>query len=394
MEITSEIPHHLLFSKSKISTEAKACIVIPVKDEEVHIMQTLEAFKNQTDAAGKFLDFGIFEILILANNCYDNTVSIIKEFQQNNSDINIVLEDIKLETHQAKIGYVRKLLMETAFKRLSGNGGGVIMTTDGDTLVSQNWIAQTFLEIEAGADAVGGRILFFPQELELMDNLTRSIFLKDQLYSLLSADLEAKIMALPYNTAPTHHQHFNGSFAVTTEFYGKSGGVPDVSFLEDNAFYERLQMVDAKIRMSPDVVVYTSARYVGRAEVGLSYKLNAWNMLGEDGSFLTVESCDSVLARFKLKKSLFNLWEKRKNPDFDFNQEFQGIENIFFDVEDLKIKFIESEYFGEWYLKFEESQGKIWREKYPGSPIDTANVELENALSDYGFRDLSQTSIR
>ncbi|MFP3591504.1 hypothetical protein [Chryseobacterium sp. SIMBA_038] len=110
--------------------------------------------------------------------------------------------------------------------------------------------------------------------MESLDQLTRLLHLKDEKYQLLVAELEGKIIDSDFDPFPRHHQHFNGSFAITSESYAKSGGVPIVEHLEDCAFFEQLQALDTKIRHSFDVKVYTSARCVGRAQIGLSYQLN------------------------------------------------------------------------------------------------------------------------
>jgi hypothetical protein len=57
--------------------------------------------------------------------------------------------------------YVRKLLMDEAYRRLMsvGRRRGIIASTDGDTKVANTWVAATIHEIDSGVDAVGGRIL-------------------------------------------------------------------------------------------------------------------------------------------------------------------------------------------------------------------------------------------
>ena len=89
-------------------------------------------------------------------------------------------------------------------------------TTDGDTLVAPNWIAAITKEIEKGAEAVGGRIFINPAELKNMNVKARSFHLRDTGYRLLAAELESRLDHLPHDSCPRHHQHFNGSFAVTT----------------------------------------------------------------------------------------------------------------------------------------------------------------------------------
>lgn len=380
MNSASTLSHSLLFSNLNVHPEVNICVVIPVKDEENYIVTTLNAFGSQIDEAGSKLDPKCFEILILANNCSDQSVKLIEEFCRKNPSLNIYLKEILLESDQSNIGYVRKLLMDTAYKRLMENGGGIIMTTDGDTEVAPDWIGQNKLEVENGIEAVGGRILMFENELEEMDELTRSIHFKDEKYQLLSAEAEAKIIKNPFNPAPTHHQHFNGSFAITTDCYERSGGVPEVKFLEDCALFERLENIDAKVRKSNKVHVRTSARFSGRTQVGLSYQLNVWRNRGNDTTDIYVESSASIINRLKLKKQLLDLWHDRMSSELNIEEAINRISNDFNLNENVTERFKSSQYFGEWYSSFILLQEEAWTKNYPPETIDEAILGLEKEI--------------
>ncbi|KQR90870.1 hypothetical protein ASG01_15010 [Chryseobacterium sp. Leaf180] len=75
--------HQLIFSNFKIKPGIKASVVIPVKDEEYYIEKVLQSLSHQVDLDGNLLDVNFFEILILANNCTDHSVDLIKNFQLN-----------------------------------------------------------------------------------------------------------------------------------------------------------------------------------------------------------------------------------------------------------------------------------------------------------------------
>ena len=366
--------------------------MIPVKDEEAHILKTLTSFAHQVDLFGAPLNPDQFEILILANNCSDNSVSSIHSFKRKHPTLNIHVEEITLPAEKANIGYARRLLMDTAYNRLFAGGGGIMMTTDGDTRVAPDWIAQTEAEIAAGADAVGGRILLCPDEMSDLDSATYSHHFKDETYQLLIAELESKIIRNPHNPAPTHHQHFNGGFAVTTKCYSLAGGIPHVAYLEDCAFFERLQRIDAKVRHSNKVVVHTSARYLGRTEVGLSYQLNEWKNLATGGADSLVESGTSIVERLVIKRKLMDLWKTRKDLNL-----YEAVSQI---SSDIKIdnaaceSFNNSPFFGTWYAQMIKPQEGNWRKKHPLVSIDNAILELQVAIATYSVPDFSQTSIR
>lgn len=382
------------FSKFPILPSVKASVVIPVKDEQVYILQTLSSFVDQVDILGERLDSNQFEILVLANNCSDDSVAFIKKFQLDHPDLNLYLQEITLSKSQANIGYVRRKLMESAYSRLVQNGGGIMMTTDGDTSVSNDWISQTQQEIINGADVVGGRILLYEDELENLDEFTLLHHFKDEKYQLLIAELEAKIIDCECDPHPRHHQHFNGSFAITTDCYAKSGGVPMVTYLEDCAFFDRLQTIDAKIRHSYNVKVHTSARWIGRTEIGLSHQLNVWKNLGKNVDNYFVESCLSITKRFVQKRSLLDLWNsKNQITESEFHQKIKKIiPEINIEKDNFSL-FNNCQYFGEWFQKLMIIKNKSNKENIPAVSIDTAIKDLQMKIQEYSNHDFAQTSI-
>lgn len=382
------------FSQYKILPGVRFSIIIPVKDEEEYITQTLSSFAVQVDSDGQAINPKLFEILVLANNCSDNSVDLIKKFQQDNPRLNICLDERTLEKAHANIGYVRRKLMECAYARLQKNGGGIILTTDGDTAVAPDWIYHTNLEIENGADAVGGRILLYDDEFKNMEESIRLHHLKDERYHLLIAELEAKILNSNSDPIPRHHQHFNGSFAITTDCYHRSGGVPIVDHLEDCAFFERLQSIDAKIRHSCNVTVRTSARCAGRTKVGLSYQLGIWKDLGDNVDNYFVESCNSITMRLSQKKSLMNLWESKDDiTESDFYHEISKIVSSDDFNRTAYKAYLKSPYFGQWYEILQQHKVLNHPDKFPPHTIDRAIADLQLTVRDHSDHCLSQTSI-
>ncbi|WP_262152244.1 glycosyltransferase [Chryseobacterium foetidum] len=381
------------FSETDILPNVKSSIVIPVKDEEKYILKTLASFADQIDIFGEPINLQQFEILVLANNCTDNSVNLIQQFQKKHPHLNIYLEEVKLLPGQANIGYVRRKLMECAFLRLSKNGGGIILTTDGDTMVAPDWISQTLHEIENGAEAVGGRILLSDEELSGLDEFTLLHHFRDEKYHLLIAELEGKIINGSFDCNPRHHQHFNGSFAITTDCYSRSGGVPEVKYLEDCAFFERLEGVDVRIRHSHKVKVYTSARCVGRTEIGLSYQLNVWKNLGNHIEDYFVESSASITYRLTQKRNLRTLWDLKSPTESDFQKSMKEIAPEIIVNSEIYRSFLQDHYFGEWYKKVMQLKRITGRNRFPPVQIDIAIKDLQTKVQEFSGCDLAQTSI-
>ena len=373
-----------LFINSPVSTECKTSVVIPVRDEARCLPVTLAAFAGQRNVRGGAFDPRSFELIILANNCTDDSAAIIKKFRRENPQMQIHPAEIALSAENSNIGFVRRLLMNKAFFRLTRyRKDGVILTTDGDTRVAPDWIAANLSEIESGADAVGGRIIIAPEELAAMDANCREFYLKDEEYRLLTAEIEALIDDVPHDSAPRHHQHFNGSFAVTTEAYEKAGGVPHVEFLEDVAFYEALQRVDAKFRHSPAVKVYTSSRHEGRSAVGLSYQFNEWRKLGECGADFLVESAQNIEKRLRAKRLLRNFWRRAEASDFPTNAEIDELSAQFnIGAEFLIGELNTSQTFGVLHEKVssEQRSSDEWENRHSPVPLRTALEDLRGII--------------
>ena len=370
---------------SPISKKCFVCVVIPARDESEFLQKTLESFTNQIDLCDAALDADIFEIILLLNNCRDNSADVARAFQKEHKNINLHIREIELPLSDSNSGFVRRILMNEAFQRLTKNreNGGIIITTDGDTRVADDWIAANIYEIKTGADAVGGRILFSETELAAMNPAARRFHLIDEKYQLLVAELEAILDFQTHDAAPRHHQHFNGSFAATTEIYEKAGGVPEVSSMEDVAFFRALMRIDAKVRHSPLVKVFTSARNSGRTEAGLSTQINDWKILAEQGKDFFVESAEAVEKRLKNQNNLRRVqlaFQKNNAPN---EVEIEKLAKDFcISFKDLFDEIKRPQIFGsllENVLQM-QSENKIWNDKYPFVPVNDAVGKLEKLL--------------
>ena len=289
----------------------EVCVIVPVRNEAENIEATLLALTNQIDLTGKPLDKNCYEIIVLANNCSDNSAEVVRHFARTHRVV-LHLVEMTIDSDRAHIGWVRKLLMDEACRRFkaSGRSFGVIASTDGDTKVSTTWIAAILAEIKNGADAVGGRIITCSKSREQLDPTTKLYYLRYQRYGYLVSQLEASLD--PYfESSPRHHHHYGASLAVTAQMYAKVGGLPPSRSSEDVALYEALLRFDARFCHSPRVRVVTSARAVGRAEAGLSNRLSQLTAMTQKQQSILVEPAELVAIRFYLRRWLRYLWQNR-----------------------------------------------------------------------------------
>ena len=291
--------------------ECEVSVIIPAKDEAQTIVATLTALANQTDLHGQPLNPRTYEIIVLANNCSDESAKIARQFAQQHPDLVLHVAEVTLPPDLAYIGHVRKMLMDEAYLRLMsvGRSRGIIASTDGDTIVSATWIAAISAEIDSGVDAVGGRILTDRHSRQALHPQAKSHFLQEVGYRSLVAQVEFHLDPDPYDPLPRHYQHYGASLAVTAEMYAKAGGLPPVRTPEDEAFYQALLRVDARFRHSPLVQVTTSARVSGRSPVGLAAQLRNWTELSA-GSTLKVAPAAAMIGWFKSRRKLRSIWQQ------------------------------------------------------------------------------------
>ncbi|CAN5250313.1 glycosyltransferase [soil metagenome] len=389
---TLDIQSHNSLIETPILDECLFSIVIPVRDEADYLSKTLDSFINQTDFQNSPLDSSLFEVIILANNCRDNSAEIVKNRQKKNPNFNLHCAEINLPDENANIGFVRRLLMNEAYLRLKSNkfGGGIIATTDGDTCAAPDWIINIADEIENGADAVGGRILIDENEVKLLDDKARNFHLLDEEYRLLAAEIEDFYDQIPHDLPPRHHQHFNGSFAVTTDAFARAGGVPDVKFLEDAAFYNALLRIDAKFRHSPNVKVFTSARNRGRTALGLSTQLNEWEIMGKNGDVYLVESAQTIEKRLTARRELRKFWRSIKSENLlDFTEISTLTEQLCIPNVSLLTALKNSETFGILMEKLiaEQNATEKWKQENPLVSVEEAISDLRKKLAEFHSAD-------
>ena len=298
----------LLFN-SPVSPSLRLSVIVPAKNESLDIISTLDALRLQADRQGNPIDHQLYEVLVLANNCSDDTYAICQNYQNRYLDFSLHVECIEIDKPIAHIGTVRRLLMDKAYRRLISvaGGKGIIVSTDADSQVDKNWICNILLEMENGVDVVGGRII--PKETP---RLSRLHHLRDVTYRFFQTRLESEIDPCLSNPWPRHFQCYGPSLAVTCEIYEKAGRIPAIPFLEDEEFRKALKRIDAKIRHAPNVKIHTSSRLDGRVEFGFSVQLQHWSDMSENKQQQMVESLDTLIFKNNLKKRLRKVWNKHK----------------------------------------------------------------------------------
>lgn len=288
---------------SPITPACETVVIVPVRDEASTLRSTLRALCNQRLLTGSPLAHDSYEVIVFLNNCRDSSIAVARQFHREHPEFALHLIERDLPQRLANVGTVRRLLMDEASLRL--HRCGVILSTDGDTVVAGDWICRNLYEIRKGADAVGGAIHLNPNDPAKLSAQAGIRYREDLAYNHLVARLESLLDPLLHDPWPRHHQHFGASLACTAALYRRTGGLPAVDTLEDVAFFESISRFDARVRHSPLVKVFTSARSRGRVRVGLSSQLQQWQNAPKCP---VVDSAEFLYRYFRYRKQLRRVW--------------------------------------------------------------------------------------
>ncbi len=286
----------------------RCVIVIPARDEAALLPRALQAIAAQRGVTAAY------EVIVLANNCSDDTAARAREFAQRCKACAIHVVEVRWPPALANVGRARRALMEIASARLlqSCPVQGVICSTDADTCVAGDWLFANLMAIDAGADAVGGRIV--AEVDDALPPMAQQLMRLDDSYRSWRARLESLVDPDPFDPWPRHHQHFGASLAVNAAAYRAVGGLPLVHYLEDEALVRALRLQDKSVRHCPRVHVHTSARLDGRVEVGLSWQLRAWSSHASADAYPPVVNPKIELQHWAMRRRTRALWRETSAP--------------------------------------------------------------------------------
>jgi glycosyltransferase involved in cell wall biosynthesis len=267
-------------------------VAIPVRNEAERIGGCLQALAAQRDVQAE-------GVVLMLNHCTDATAAIVHGLQAW-LPLPLHVFDITPPPSQAHAGTARSLALAHA-ARLAGPGG-VLLTTDADSVAPPDWLGRNLAALRAGADCVCGRAVIDPIEARLIPQHLHEADAEecafaaclDQITSLLDPD-----RADPW---PRHTEASGASLAVTVSAWQAVGGMAPLPLAEDRGFVARLAAHDMRIRHAPDVWVTVSGRIDGRALGGMADTIR--RRLSEPDRFLDarLESASATARRARLRR--------------------------------------------------------------------------------------------
>ena len=237
----------------------RASVVVPARDEEGLVGACLRALAAQSDVGPEE-----YEVLLVLDRCTDETEARAVEVADAHPGLRLYL----LGGPGEGSGVARRVGMEAACGRLLEvrGPGGLICSTDADTVVAPDWLATQLRAADSGAHAIGGRI-------DLADDGTLPPDVL-RLHAENSRLRHEKLLIEPGHAGRTEHWQFSGaSLSLTAGVYGRIGGLDPMESLEDEHLERVLRENGVPIERLLSVRVTTSPRLKGRASRGLSQDL-------------------------------------------------------------------------------------------------------------------------
>jgi glycosyltransferase involved in cell wall biosynthesis len=278
-----------------------AVIAIPVRDEAKRIGSCLAALSRQTTPAG--------HVVLLLNNCTDGTAQVVKELPPGPHQLHIV--ECRLEGPSASAGIARSIAMDYAAPLI---GEGVILSTDADAEVPENWVEANLRAIEHGADAVCGQAVIDPIEALLIPQHLHQDDAREVAYGRLLDEIAALVLPDPADPWPRHQEDSGASIAITASMFRCVGGVPPRASGEDRALIAVLRSIDARVRHDPQIRVVVSGRTEGRAPGGMADTIRRRMVQQDEFVDDCLEPAWPAFHRLRMKRRFTVLWRHPSTP--------------------------------------------------------------------------------
>ncbi|MCJ2063734.1 glycosyltransferase [Methylobacterium sp. J-088] len=279
----------------------RAVVAVPVFNEAERIEHCLRALDRQEDLGGSGLG-----VLLFLNNCTDGTAHVVAALR---TSLRRSVRVIERAYAEANAGWARREAMEAAAAWLeeSDTSDGVILTTDADSRVPNDWVARNLAAITEGVDAVAGRIALDEADAARLPASLHARGALEGAYEALLTELEARINPVAHDPWPRHWTTSGATLAVRLATYRQVGGMPPLAVGEDKAFVSSLLSSDARVRHDPDILVVTSGRLDGRAPGGAADTMKLRCQVPESPCDPRLEPVPRALFRFALRRRMKEL---------------------------------------------------------------------------------------
>jgi hypothetical protein len=279
------------------TTGPSAVIAIPVRNEAERIEACLRAIDAQTG-----IPAGSLGVVLFLNNCTDATEAIVADLVPR---LSVPVRVTTMDYAGAHAGWARREAMDRAADWLGPDG--MILSTDADSRVPPDWVARNRDALDRGADAVAGRIELDAAERALLPPSLHWRGEREDIYSDLLTEAEARIDPDPHDPWPCHRTTIGATLGVSVAAYRAVGGMPAIALGEDGAFVALLLAQGLHVRHDPAILVTVSGRLVGRAPGGVADTIRARCEKPDSLCDARLESVPRALYRYVWRRRLRRL---------------------------------------------------------------------------------------
>lgn len=368
LEIIDDISNQLGRTLPPASAHLKMSVIIPAKDEEGQIIETLQSLLDQKNGDGTSFEKYKFEILILCHNCADTTKGKSESFFRDNPQLQGHV--LSLNSNEANtVGAARRILMNIAYGRLQDERG-LIISTDADTIADTTWLFHLEKFIPQETSLVCG--LISTNLLGLKQQALDYLVAKDE-YLLLKCRLESLLFPNSHDPWPRHNYHWGPNLAIKKSVYAAVGGIKPLHFLEDVDLYNRVVGEGYLVRHCLDSKVKTSNRIDSRCQEGFGAELKVWTDWA--GVAYNVEGLEKLLLRLSIYNLIRELY-KEESPKILKRIAFLA----YMDIQKLKELFKASPREESLIIKIEDhlNKSETWNANYPNKGVIEVCDELKN----------------
>ncbi len=231
---------------------SEVAVVVPARDEEASIGDTLRSILASLDVVGAAgLDAADTVVVVACDSCTDATADRARDVLGRRG---VVIED-----HWGSVGRARAAGAAAALATLAPRHPERcwLANTDADTTVPPDWLSLQLALADEGWAAALGIVRLAPT-------------------TLAGDDLARRFEDSYLSTVDGQHPHVHGAnFGVHAQAYLAVGGWPHLAVSEDHALADRLAQGGWSIATAAHLVVTTSDRLVGRAPGGFADDLQA-----------------------------------------------------------------------------------------------------------------------
>lgn len=250
----------------------RAVVCVPVRNEAEVLPRLIRSLNRQIGNG----DGARLRLVVLANNCTDATIPLIRQMERDGETTHLDLRVIEAIVPKAvaHVGTARRMALDAGCDWLEADGvhDPVLLSTDADAIAPDGWARANLTALD-DAELVGGRLVINVDGRIQSETGIDALHRKIERYWANVRALEEAIDPPPHDPAPRHGDHVAASLALRVALYRRIGGLPPLACGEDNALVAKVRLDGGRVRHCPAVSIAVSDRGTGRVQGGMATEM-------------------------------------------------------------------------------------------------------------------------